>query len=72
MKMRNYNPLKKQFNIETGENADGYELSVTRMKREWVLDCTDKDILNIFYYTGVLEIPNPAYTKWLEQKILNL
>jgi hypothetical protein len=66
------NKVHLLYKSETGKNPNGGSIEVTRMKRRWFIEFSDQDVLEIFGYTGIIEVPNTEYIAWLEEIVEQL
>ena len=49
-----------------------YEFTFTRRKGEWIVDCTDKEAMELAGRDGAIPIPDDRFVKWMRDKLNEL
>lgn len=56
---------------ETGRHASDmdWEVTVTRKKREWILEADDNTVLELFGMQGAITKQNDDFINWMRSKL---
>ena len=58
------------YKRDTGLDDNTGAIEVYRSKGRWILDVCDERRIELFGYTGILEVPDTEYLYWLEEQVL--